>query len=732
MNRLIYYTYSVPPGGMPAADAWRLLHSVTSLRAHNRTIPIRLFVFGALPGDLDQRLADLGVDIEPVGDYAAHLAAFCPPRARDAFARYPFLHKWTCLDRLAAASTEQLLYLDSDTYFFGDVAALFDEYGEHDVYAREEPFSNHSDLGRRPEHLDEEAFAALARSLGLARVAPFNTGVVLLNHGIGRRLAACLKEWLGYVWRFAVWLAGHPEPDEAVDILYLREHQARLITEDDRARALPYPSRNGWIKDQVALWLTLGMLPGLRWGRFSPVHVLQGREFAEARKDHARLVHYFSVNTETFRSWLAITAGRAPLLESPQALHAGEYFERLGRRVEDAWRACHYDEEQFPAIAEQALTELPPGAQLGGYDALVWMLTARTLPPQLYLDVPFGQPAVQVYVTPRWHIEVLHWIDGTTSIHEHGFNGAFHVLAGSSIHCRYRFHEERRYNARLRKGRIERLELERLRPGATRRILAGGAMSHSLFHLDRPSVTVVIRTRQIPGAAPQYTYLRPCLALDPFDEPEHLLRQKQGFAMLAEIAHPDLGALLAHAYREAEPAALVQLALATAHSFSDPSHLRAALEAARARHGELVDALHEVLAEQERQRRIVRLRAQVHAPEHRFLLALLCHFDTAAPILALVRDDRPGHAPEDTILAWISELTSLADPRDPARPVFDFTLDEVMLDVARAALGGRPFEAVLERLAETYDAADLVTQRASLEMIHRALGASSIFGPLFR
>jgi hypothetical protein len=35
-------------------------------------------------------------------------------------------------------------------------------------------------------------------------------------------------------------------------------------------------------------------------------------------------------------------------------------------------------------------------------------------------------------------IEALFWVDGTTSIHQHSFSGAFQVLAGKSIHSRYR------------------------------------------------------------------------------------------------------------------------------------------------------------------------------------------------------------------------------------------------------------------------------------------------------
>jgi hypothetical protein len=742
MNRLIYYTYSMPPGGMTAADEWRLLNSITSLRAHNRTIPVRLFTFARLPEPLAARLSAHDVGIELIGDYACHLRDFCSPATSEALSRFPLLHKWTCLARLATADVEQILYVDADTHFFRDVAACFERYRECALYAREEPFSRRSPLGPRPAHLDEEALDALVRDLGLAPIAPFNTGLILFNQGAWRAVAERLREFVDYVWRFTLWLVDRPEPGDTVDLVYLREQRQRLVPPEELPRALPYPSHNRWLREEIAIWLALGGAPGLRCGGLERADVWQGGEFATEAVGHRVAAHYFSANTEAFRSWLVHPAAE-PAAESAHAdtpasmsrapLHpVAGFFQTLGERIESAWRARRYDEECFPEIAEQALTELPPCEHLGTYDTVTWMLTAPELPPQLYLDVAFGQPAVQVYVTPRWHIEVLHWVDGTTSIHEHGFNGAFHVLAGSSIHCRYRFHEEERYNARLRQGRVERIAVELLRRGQTRRILAGQAMSHSLFHLDRPSVTVVVRTRQVPGASPQFAYLPPCLALDPFHQPEHLVRQKQGLAMLVEVAHPDLEPLLARAYREADPLAFVQLALSTADAFHTPDARQRALETTRARHGGLVDALDAILTEQDRQRRIIRLRSRLHHPEHRFLLALLLHFDEVSPILQLIRDYRPERPAEDTLLEWMKEITQLSDPQEPTRKVFPFALDGGALDVARLMLGGRPLAEVLQLLGEQYDAADIAAQASELALLHEGLRASPIFGSLFR
>ena len=92
-----------------------------------------------------------------------------------------------------------------------------------------------------------------------------------------------------------------------------------------------------------------------------------------------------------------------------------------------------------------------------------------------------------------FYIDVLFWLDGTTNIHQHGFWGAFQVLAGSSVHCRFGFDLAEEINHRLRIGKLRLLETELLGLGAIRKILGGELFIHSLFHLDRPSVSIVIR-----------------------------------------------------------------------------------------------------------------------------------------------------------------------------------------------------------------------------------------------
>jgi hypothetical protein len=157
------------------------------------------------------------------------------------------------------------------------------------------------------------------------------------------------------------------------------------------------------------------------------------------------------------------------------------------------------------------------------------------LPAQVDLAARFGEPPLTLYSTSRFHISLLYWLDSTTSIHEHAFQGAFRVVRGSSLHSRWRFAEETRICGRLRVGNATRVASEVLTMGDVRPILPGGEGAHALFHLEQPSATLVARTRSDPAARPQYEYCPPSLAVDPLvEDPSltprlqllHLLRQE--------------------------------------------------------------------------------------------------------------------------------------------------------------------------------------------------------------
>lgn len=660
--------------------------SIESLRRHNSAIPVRIFGFGLSADALPAHLLDQ-VTFEACG-----ASPSIPAR-------------WLVMQRLRPNCASQILFADCDSFFFRDVAALFDRNQELDLYGRERPSLAKRAAAYDPNLLDERALDALRRSLAAQRTPPLDTGLLLLNHGAWTRIA------------------------QHFDTLHA------LLAGSDLGSALRDPRRAAGLKEELAAWLMLGQA-GLHCGLLSRHDALTSLEFAAARSEPwGCVVAHFAGHRERFSRWLAErpsrhegdiqTAGDASRLAVPR------FFQALGDRIEAAFRATGYDEAAFPAIAESALAALPPSAHLQACDTLAWILTSPSLPRQASVDDPFGQPAVQVYTTQRWYIEVLHWLDGTTAIHQHSFNGAFHVLAGSSIHGCYRFTEERRYGARLRTGQLERQHIELLQAGDVRPIHAGSALIHSLFHLDRPSVTVVVRTAGVPDAGPQFTYAPPRLAFDPFFRTEQLARQLQTCETLARIDHPDLEPLLCRLYRESDPYSFARLLMHTASHFKTDEALRFAVTGAGAVHGSLADTLLTVVREQRRLDAIVSLRARVRAREPRFLLALLLYFDTGQPILDTVLQRFPERDPEVAVLAWLTELAALPDPTRPGCKVFDFELSGPGGIAARHMLGGRPLPAVLELLKRDFDPGEVEGQASELAQLQEAL-RETLFAPLFR
>ena len=300
--------------------------SLSSLRASNAHIPAVLFVHGALAPEIAALCSRFGVMVAGQGPYADRLAALSPGRG-DAMARYPVLHKSLNFAELAAAGAQQVLCCDLDTIFLGDVALLFDRYAAPHVVAREEAYSARSIHGADRAFIDEPLLGRMAAHLGRAVVPPFNLGVVLYNHGVVAQLASIMATFVDDAWRLMTGLTlhGYPNADVAgnASFPWIADVAARA-SPADRQRALPFPSNNGWIVEEVAWWLALGALPGLTCADFDPRDAAQNGEVLATPREHSTwtLCHYYSHNLARIVEWLR----QAPQMPSHAArtnfLHA--------------------------------------------------------------------------------------------------------------------------------------------------------------------------------------------------------------------------------------------------------------------------------------------------------------------------------------------------------------------------------------------------------------------------
>src|SRR3954466_5668968 len=202
-----------------------------------------------------------------------------------------------------------------------------------------------------------------------------------------------------------------------------------------------------------------------------------------------------------------------------------EFFKRLGQNVLERWKRENFSLGKFPEIAGAALDERPPAKQVDLAAYMRDFLLSDEQPFQTESD--FGQPELVAYSDPRFYIQLLFWTDGTTAIHQLEFSGAFHVMHGSSIHAHYEFEKAQAVTPYLRVGNLRMKGIELLETGRTVPIVSGARTIHSLFHLDSPSVTVVVRTQHDPGTGPQLNYLPPHVAVDPHFSDTLTMRRKQ-------------------------------------------------------------------------------------------------------------------------------------------------------------------------------------------------------------
>lgn len=334
------------------------------------------------------------------------------------------------------------------------------------------------------------------------------------------------------------------------------------------------------------------------------------------------------------------------------------FFSELGRLVLARWAQANFSLAEFPAIANGALVERPPSDFVDPASLIRGFLLDEDQPPQT--SSGFGQPELVFYDHPRFYIQVLFWLDGTTDIHQHEFSGAFHVLAGSSLHSVFTFENMRPVTAHFRLGDLVLEDTRILETGTTVPIISGTGCIHSLFHLETPSVTVVVRTRSDPGTGPQFTYLPPHVALDPVQDDALTMRRKQLLDVLERVGDPGYPELVLAMVRELDFERGFFILQNGANHLRGHGAWEDIWAAFEQKHGELARFVVPTIEEIIRRDAITAMRGSLEDVEHRFFLALLLNVPDRAGILKMVAARHPGDALE-TILRWAGECLVISD-----------------------------------------------------------------------
>jgi hypothetical protein len=408
------------------------------------------------------------------------------------------------------------------------------------------------------------------------------------------------------------------------------------------------------------------------------------------------------------------------------------YFQRLGDTIAaelgEGREAVYANLER---VAVEQLTAFNPSAHITHDDLVDYVLSADTLCKQADLDGKFAEPPVSLYHGGDFDISALTWLDGTTSIHQHNFCGAFHVLAGSSIHSRYRFEAWRspEHLQRAIAGRLQLLDLEVLRAGDTRVIARGSGLIHSLFHMTRPSVTIVIRTITDDSTAEvQYDYRWPGLAHDPFQRHAPTTRKLQYLRMLRVLDRDGACVHLQRVLADADLLLAYLLITEQTGISADPEQARALTAMCTTLPEDERELLYQATHNDLLSRAVVNFRRKLHDPGHRFLLALLLNVFDRQELLRLVQREFRITDPVDQVMTWVAEMTGNTD-RFPNAIGLSFSTTELhMLD---AMFRGAGLDEVLAQFSDRYGAAEVASQRDALSALFFALKNCALFHHIF-
>lgn len=391
-----------------------------------------------------------------------------------------------------------------------------------------------------------------------------------------------------------------------------------------------------------------------------------------------------------------------------------EQFEQLANDLES-----RLVDESLPTAAAAALHSFVETRQITPPDVLAWVANATNLPSQEDLEASFGEPPITVLNRPEFYIQVLFWRDGTTRIHQHAFSGAFAVLSGSSIHVTYSFASDIVVSEHFMTGRLQHKNTEYLRTGDCREIVGGTELIHSVFHLDSPTVSIVVRNHSDQNVATQLAY-GPTVALDLFERSQDYIRKRQVLDLVCEEANAN--ELLAAMIGSSSICSTYLLLEQVTRRRGRISAISELLAHAQSVHGNVVEAFAESLTEMLRVENIVERRKAIRAPEHRRILALLLTVPNRQTILALLATIEPRRDPVSTLVQTLREMHSLPAPSQWGPNALGLDLGDDALAFLERVLRGASVDA----------AAELCEDPLRGQMLALQLPQSSILKPLFR
>jgi hypothetical protein len=429
------------------------------------------------------------------------------------------------------------------------------------------------------------------------------------------------------------------------------------------------------------------------------------------------------------KSTHAHTALNRPARGSSQHSHplGGDSFligvSKLAAIVQKRWENVGYQLFHFTDIAVACLAEHSLHKDFREEEILNWVNTADVLPGQLDSRSSFGQPPITVWSNEKFVIDIYFWIDAQTNIHNHGFAGAFVNLLGDSLQFTYNFTKTSCPIDGLSLGSLFLDATNYCQPGVVQPIFLGPQLIHSVWHLNLPTITLVVRTKQDTGVR-QSEYYQSGAALQ--SRPHEAIEWQRRLEFLCYLfhrKHPQREKLATLAISAASPLHqvwLLQECFARPSLWQSWSNRQEVISDLEAKHGycigdivsggEMAGVMKSVIWR------------NLTSADHRLLISLLCTYKNRDDIVQWITSRRNDQPWEVTVSQWVMEMI-----RDRALRTTLADVDEEVLSCLFRGLNADRAVAVLRgRFAVSRATANLIKEA------YRELSSLKLFQPLLR
>ena len=333
-----------------------------------------------------------------------------------------------------------------------------------------------------------------------------------------------------------------------------------------------------------------------------------------------------------------------------------DYFKEIGKKLS---ACCGEGElgENFPELAAEVLAAFPVPAEVGIEFMADWALGRERLPEQVNFHSGFGEPPLVVYEEPRFYAEVLFWFHGRTSIHGHGFYGAYQVLAGYSIEAQFAYHRDHEPVPGIQVGALEPTALRLITPGDITRILPEEAFIHTVMHMGNPSLTLVIRNK---GGLVQFDYSMNGLGVNAYQDSQSHVRQAEVLSAF-HAANPDgFETRLLEFLKTGSAHRMARVLKEMEHEIDEEFLVGEIHELAVERFGPLGELIIESLTRTISGNMIWDEVAGMDDPAIQLRTALLDLFPENQDLLAVVARTFPDREPADVLENWTDTVSKLS------------------------------------------------------------------------